>query len=78
MCADRVLAGQNLEDALTVEAGDLFGVDFHLTIEDRIRGDELLGEGEIVTGLLLIVGDDEAIAAGRALAGQKLVETGEN
>src|SRR5262249_3575278 len=75
--AGDVACGKYLQAALAVTSADFLLQGLQLGGQVRIARDQLLGEIKIVAGLLFVIGEDEAIAALRALADHQNVEAGE-
>src|SRR5262249_25055249 len=56
MAAEHVAGGENLERATAVATTNLFAVHLKLSRKVGVDGHELLGQAEIVAGLLLVIG----------------------
>ena len=61
--ADDVAGGKDFELAPAVLALDQLRANDKLTCEDRIAGDQFLGQLQVITGLRLIVRQNEAVVA---------------
>lgn len=77
MRADRIPGRQDFQCAAVVETADFLGVDPDLPRQDRVGGDELLYQAQVVGSLIFIVRDDQAIVAGWAVPSEEAVERGE-
>src|SRR5262249_59459699 len=74
MAAEHVAGGKNLERAAAVATTNLFAVHLKLSRKVGVDGHELLGQAEVVAGLLLVIGEQIAVTA----ANGEAVERGEH
>jgi hypothetical protein len=65
VCARHVARRKDLHLPRAVFADDFLRADLHLASEDRIGGDQLLDQPEVVRSLALIIGENESVAARR-------------
>lgn len=73
-----VAGRQYLQGAAAVVAHDPLRLDRDLVGQDRVRGNQLLRQIEVVAGLPLVIGQHEAIVAGRRRPTHEAVECGED